>query len=402
VAPIYAASEDPIPQVSNQTIVDAVQKLEGSPKAIAVNSLEEARLKAGNALKEGGLLITLGAGNIHEVGTKIVTDLVTLEELERYAPAAELNASLYEPLRRHATFLVGGPAQYWIEPSTFTAFQAAVNFFKDRSIPVRVLGRGSNLLIRDGGIRGAVIHPTKGDFDEIQKVADTHLSAGAGVRLKKLASVAQTEGLGNFEWMEGIPGNVGGSLRMNAGAMGLEMFDQIIDLTVLTESGDIKTLSKEEIDAQCEVQYRSVRFLRNNYALKATFHGPKTPAEDIQTQWDISREKRRTTQPKAASAGCVFKNPGGKTLSDGSQVGLENNQPKIGAGQLIDELKLKGTSIGKAMVSLEHGNFITNQKGATATEILDLIDLIKSRAKDEHDITLETEVQILGDDTLSF
>src|SRR5690606_22845619 len=142
----------------------------------------------------------------------------------------------------------------------------------------------SDVCSSDLGIRGAVIHPDGGAFSECRAV-DGKVIAGAGVRLKKVASVAQAAGIGGFEWMEGIPGNVGGALRMNAGAMGVETFDQVVDVTFLDEDGEIRTRTKAQITAN----YRDVPELRRNFALQATFTGTPDSAEAIQERWDASR-----------------------------------------------------------------------------------------------------------------
>ncbi|MGC6564317.1 MAG: UDP-N-acetylmuramate--L-alanine ligase [Akkermansiaceae bacterium] len=377
VAPVYAASEDPIPGVSGQTIVDAVEA-HGETKAVLVPDLALAHHQVGNILEEGDLFLTLGAGNVHEAGNKLISDLKVLEELT--SECRGLKMTLYEPMSRHTTIRIGGPAQYWIEPADFQEFTKAVRFCKARGIPVRVVGRGSNLLIRDGGIRGAVIHPKGGRFGEVT-IDGEIITAGAGARFKKVSSVAREHNLEGFEWMEGIPGNVGGGLRMNAGAMGVETFDQVVSVTFLDEDGEIRTRSREEIESF----YRSVPELRRNYALEATFRGEKGERETIQKGLDESRHHRNTTQPKAASAGCIFKNP-----------------DVCGAGQLVDELGLKTTGIGAAEVSPEHGNFIVNRRGATAGEVLALIDRIKETARSERGVALETEVQILGEDEIVF
>jgi UDP-N-acetylenolpyruvoylglucosamine reductase len=245
---------------------------------------------------------------------------------------------------------------------------------------VRVIGRGSNLLVRDGGIRGVVLHPSKGAFGEVTVEGDT-ITVGAGVRFKKLASLAQKAGLTGFEWMEGIPGNVGGGLRMNAGAMGTETFDQVIEVTFLDEDGEIRTRSRAEIESY----YRNVPELRRNFALSATFKGEKANAELIQKGMEESMEKRRSSQPLAASAGCIFKNP----------------EP-MPAGMVVDTLGFKGSAVGKARVSLEHGNFIVNDGKASANEVLELIEQIRAKARAEKGIELETEVQIIGEDEYVF
>ncbi|MDA8975608.1 UDP-N-acetylmuramate--L-alanine ligase, partial [Akkermansiaceae bacterium] len=331
VTSVYAASEDPIEGVSGQTIVDAIHA-NGDTKAVYLPDLSTAHHVVGNALQYDDLFITLGAGNVHEAGNKLIADLKILDEIVSDSGVETIR--LYEPMAKHTTLRVGGPAQFWIEPSTFESFAEAVIYCKARGIPVRVVGRGSNLLVRDGGIRGAVIHPKGGIFSEVTAEGNT-ITAGAGARFKKLSSVAREHGIGGFEWMEGIPGNVGGGLRMNAGAMRVETFDQVISVTFLDEDGKIRT--RDEIKSS----YRSVPELRRNYALAATFKGSSAGAENIQELLDESRHHRNTTQPKAASAGCIFKNP-----------------EVMGAGRLIDELGLKETGVGKAEVSPEHGNFI--------------------------------------------
>ena len=309
---------------------------------------------------KGDLLITLGAGNVHEIGSKIARDMTLLEEILR-ATDEDMKAKLYEPMRRHTTMLCGGPAQFWIEPSSFEAFAELTSYCKNRGIPQRVVGRGSNLLVRDGGIRGAVIHPSGGALSDVS-IDNDKITAGAGARFKKIASVAATHNLTGMEWMEGIPGNVGGGLRMNAGAMGLETFDQVTSLTILNEEGEIKTLERDEVTAH----YRNVPLLHRNFALQATFQAQHSDSETIKAKMDESRQKRRTSQPIAASAGCVFKNP-----------------EEVPAGKLVDELGLKESSHGKAQVSAEHGNFIVNRGKSPASDVLGLIEQIRKKAKDE-------------------
>ena len=380
ITDIYAASEKPIKGISGQTLVDAM-KAHGDIPATYLPDLETAHHALGHALQAGDLLITLGAGNVHEVGTRLAADLKILEEMKALMPPGEIDGKLYEPMSRHTTLLVGGPAQYWVEPHSFYGFAFLVDYCRERGIPVRVVGRGSNLLVRDGGIRGAVIRPTGGVFSEVTVGARNEVTAGAGVRLKKLASIAGGSGIGGFEWMEGIPGNVGGALRMNAGAMGIETFDQVVRVTFLDEDGVIRTREREEIVSQ----YRNVAELRRNFALQAVFKGKADTAENIKDRWDASREKRKTSQPIAASAGCTFRNP-----------------EFIPAGRVIDSLGLKGTTCGHAAVSEVHGNFVVNQGGASALEILTLIEFIQDKARDERRVELETEIKILGEDEPAF
>lgn len=380
VADIYPASEDPIEGITGQTIVDAM-KLAGNTVAKFIGSVDTAHYAVGNALKPGDMLITLGAGNIHEAGTKIARDMAVLEEIQREAKTKAIKLSLYEPMRKHTTILVGGPAQFWIEPQDFDGCANVVQYCRMRGIPVRFIGRGSNLLVRGGGIRGAVIHPNKGEFTEVVVEGDL-IRAGAGARFKKVASVAMQHGLAGFEWMEGIPGNVGGGLRMNAGAMGTETFDQVVDVTFLDQDGVIR----KRVNGEIEAFYRNVPKLRRNFALCATFKGTLDTAEAIQERMNASKSKRQSSQPVAASAGCVFKNP----------------LTSLPAGKLVDELGMKGVRVGKAAVSEVHGNFIVNEGGASSEEVLELIEMIRDKARSERQLELETEVQILGEDDISF
>lgn len=380
VADVYPASEPPIEGISGATIVEAM-RAHGAVPGSFLPDLATAHHAVGNALRPGDLLITLGAGNVHEVGARIAADLKTLEAMQSLAPAGDIEARLYEPMSRHTTLLVGGPAQFWLEPRTFEAFAALVDHCRQLGIPVRVVGRGSNLLVRDAGIRGAVIHPAGGRFSEIRIGADGRITAGAGVRLKKLASAAAAAGIGGFEWLEGIPGNVGGALRMNAGAMGVETFDQVVEVTFLDEDGVIRTRSRDEITAH----YRDVPELRRNFALQAVFQGSPDHEESIRRRWEESRLKRKASQPVMASAGCTFRNP-----------------QELPAGRLIDSLGLKGTASGRAAVSDIHANFLVNRGGATARELLDLIDSIRRTVREQRGIELETEVKVIGDEDPQF
>jgi UDP-N-acetylenolpyruvoylglucosamine reductase len=238
------------------------------------------------------------------------------------------------------------------------------------------LGRGSNLLVRDGGIPGLVIHLNRGDFVAIEVKGDI-IHAGAGIRLKQVSAAARNSALGGFEWMEGIPGSVGGSLRMNAGAMGSETFNQVENVQVVNLRGEFEVLTPPEMD----VRYRSVPTLRDRVAVSAAFRGRPSTLEEIDRRLEESQQKRKTSQPIASSAGCIFKNP-----------------VECPAGKLVEELGLKGRAVRAARVSEIHGNFIVNDGGARAKDILELIGTIQDRAKAARGIELRTEVEIVGVD----
>jgi len=373
IANIYPASEQPIPGVSGQTIVDAMLA-HGHQHAIHQPDILKIHQTAAAEIKDGDLILSLGAGNIHEAAARLQADLTTRDTLlEVMGPGA---IRLYEPLSRHTTMRVGGPAQFWAEPETEEGFTDLVCHCFDEGIPFMVMGRGSNLLVRDGGIPGVVAHLSKGEFAR-HEVHGNAITAGVGVKLKQLSALARNAGLGGFEWMDGIPGNLGGSLRMNAGAMGRQMFDQILRVHFCDQDGNVFTRTPAEM----EVHYREVSTLRQNYALSATLRGTPADAQEIASKLGDGERKRRESQPVAASSGCIFKNPG-----------------QTPAGKLIEELGFKNFAVGHARVSEVHGNFIVNDGGATAEEILTLIDEIKAAAARERGIELETEVQIVGVD----
>jgi UDP-N-acetylmuramate--L-alanine ligase/UDP-N-acetylenolpyruvoylglucosamine reductase len=372
VADVYPASEPPIPGVSGRTIVDEIVR-DGHDAAAFQPDRKKMVLEIGRQMEPGDCVVSLGAGNIHEAAAVLARDTALLDDLQNVMGAGTIR--LYEPLAKHTTMRVGGPAQFWAEPETEEGFARLVKFTTERGLPIFIIGRGSNLLVRDGGIRGVVVHLSRGEFKKIE-VRDGQIIAGVGVRQKELAYAARDAQIGSFEWFEGIPGNVGGALRMNAGAMGGETFRQVVSVRFVDRLGSFHTRTPAEM----EVHYRDVPTLRENFAVSATFAGPPGSPDEIERLLDESMQKRRATQPRESSAGCIFKNPAA-----------------IPAGKLVDELGLKGTRIGGARVSEVHGNFIVNDGGATAADVLALIDRVKNAAQ-TRGIALETEVQIVGDE----
>jgi UDP-N-acetylmuramate--alanine ligase len=373
VSDIYPASEKPIPGISGQTIVDAMLAA-GHASATHVPDIARIHQAAAALAEDGDLILSLGAGNIHEAGHRLAEDLKMRDTLQGVMGAGRIK--LYEPLSKHTTMRIGGPAQFWVEPESEEGFADLVRHCFDENISLMVIGRGSNLLVRDGGIPGVVAHLSRGDFQR-HEVNGTEIMAGVGVKFKQLSALARSASISGFEWMEGIPGNLGGGLRMNAGAMGIQTFDQIVRVRFCDQDGNIFTRTPEEMD----VHYRSVPMLRTNYALSAVIAGNPGTQVEIDATIAGSVAKRRSSQPIAASAGCIFKNPS-----------------EIPAGRLIEELGLKNFSVGNARVSEIHGNFIVNDGGATSEDVLTLIKEIQTAAQRIRGIKLETEVQITGVD----
>jgi UDP-N-acetylenolpyruvoylglucosamine reductase len=281
-----------------------------------------------------------------------------------------------EPLAKHTTMRVGGPADVYIEPAGEADLKAVLEFCATENLQFFVLGRGSNLLVRDGGFRGVVICLAHPFFSRVE-VAGECLVCGAGAKLKTIANEARRHGLEGLEFLEGIPGSLGGALRMNAGAMGGAAFEVVESVRAMSYDGQVAEFAPGQMD----VTYRRCGGLQQRIALAATLRGRAGDSEAIRARMRDFSEKRWASQPAAPSAGCVFKNPAG-----------------IPAGRLIDELGLKGTQIGGARVSLEHGNFLVNDGDATARDLLALAEMVRGRAKSERGIELELEVQVIGTD----
>jgi UDP-N-acetylenolpyruvoylglucosamine reductase len=297
------------------------------------------------------------------------------EELaKRVSPETAIRRN--EPLAKRTTLRVGGPADIFVEPASEADLAAVLKFCTEQEVKFFVLGRGSNLLVRDGGFRGVVISLGAPFFSRIE-IKGERLHCGAGARLKNVAVEAKRNGLAGLEFLEGIPGSVGGALRMNAGAMGAATFEAVESVRMMDYAGNIIGSLPSDMD----VEYRCCATLKTHIALGAVFKARTDSRESIDQRMIVYSKKRWTTQPAAPSAGCMFKNPAA-----------------MPAGKLIDDLKLKGTRVGGAFVSAEHGNFLVNDGTATARDVLELMEKVRQHVKAERGIELHTEVEIIGED----
>jgi UDP-N-acetylenolpyruvoylglucosamine reductase len=299
------------------------------------------------------------------------------DELKALLPHSAMRQD--EPLAKRTTLRVGGRADVCLEPVSEEDLARAIQFCNQAEVPFLILGRGSNLLVRDGGIRGVVISLSHPNLSRIE--ADRpHLHCGAGARLKAVSAKARELDLAGLEFLEGIPGSVGGALRMNAGAMGSAVLEVVTQVRFMGRAGDVH----ERNIAQVPAEYRSCPLFETNIALGATFRGEPGEKEAIAKRTAEFNKRRWSSQPQKPSAGCIFKNP----------------SPTISAGKLIEELGLKGTRCGGAVVSEVHGNFIINEGDATARDVLQLIEIIQTRARKERGIELRTEVEIIGEESV--
>ena len=280
-----------------------------------------------------------------------------------------------EPMKKHTTFRVGGPADFYACPKR-AELAGLLRIAKAHQIPVTVIGNGSNLLVGDKGVRGLVIEIGQNMNETV--VEGNRLRTGAGTLLSKAAAVAASAGLGGMEFAAGIPGSIGGAVTMNAGAYGGEMKDILSTVTVLTPEGEEKVLTTEELD----LSYRHSCIPENQYVvLEAVLSLAPAPEEQIREKMAELRKKRVEKQPlEYPSAGSTFKRPEGYF-----------------AGKLIMDAGLRGYAVGDAQVSEKHCGFVINKGNATAAEIVQVMKDVQSRVKEQFGVTLEPEVKRVGE-----
>lgn len=281
-----------------------------------------------------------------------------------------------EALANHTTMKMGGPADLFIEPSSIENLEKTMEVIKEFGLKWTVIGRGSNLLVSDMGIEGAVIKLGKG-LDQLE-INDTEITVGAGFSLVSLSVQISKKGLAGLEFASGIPGSVGGAVYMNAGAHGSDISNILTKAYVLFEDGSLEWLTKEEM----EFSYRTsvLQKKRPGIVIIAVFALTKGDREEIVERMQSNKNYRKETQPyNLPCAGSIFRNP------------LPNH-----AGKLVQEAGLRGHSIGGAKISEMHGNFIVNAGEGRAEDVLALIQHVKDTVYEKYGIEMETEVEIIG------
>lgn len=279
---------------------------------------------------------------------------------------------LDEPLAPHTWFMLGGPAQYYAEPRSVDELTRLIQRCQQEEIPVRLLGGGSNVLVRDEGVPGVVVSLANPSFAQIE-VRGTRVTAGGGAKLGHVISTAVGEGLAGLETLVGIPGTIGGALHGNAGGRGGDVGQWTHRASVMTRSGEIIERQREElVFAYRQSSLDELVILSADFELET--EDPEQLTKRMQTQWIA----KKAAQPLGHQrTGCIFKNPRG-----------------MSAGMLIDQAGLKGTRVGGAEVSDRHANFIIAEPGATAQDVLRLIELVRSRVADRLGVELETEIEV--------
>lgn len=301
-------------------------------------------------------------------------------ELERLFPGC---VSFDEPMSRHTSFKVGGPATIFARPDTVEDAVSMICWARDHGLPVTVVGDGTNLIVRDGGIDGLVLSLSsirgESSWDE-QDDGTVILTAHAGLKTRDLCKQAWEKGYAGLNFALGIPGTLGGNIAMNAGTQLGSMGDVLVYMDVMSALGSIIRIERKDMT----FSYRSCEwpdYIANPVIIRACLKLSKEEPQVIENQARALLKKRTKTQPVALpNAGCIFKNP-------------SQGHP---AGKLIDMAGLKGFSIGEARISEKHANFIVNTGNAKASDILSLVDKIRETVSDHFDVTLETEVHIVG------
>jgi UDP-N-acetylmuramate dehydrogenase len=287
----------------------------------------------------------------------------------------ETNVRTNEPMKNHTTFKIGGSAQVFVTPETASQIQDIVNLGREETVPVHIIGNGSNLLVSDEGVEGIVVAV----FGKLAgyDICDTTINAQAGMSLIALSNIAADEGLSGLEFASGIPGSLGGAIYMNAGAYDGQMADVVANITVIDSDNNIEVLSAEDLD----FGYRSSIIAKKNMiVLSARLQLKRANQIAIKSRMNEFSELRKLKQPlEYPSAGSTFKRPEGYF-----------------AGKLIADAGLKGYTIGGAQVSEKHAGFIVNTGNATAKDVVALCDYVTAQVFEKSGVKLELEVKKLG------
>ncbi len=384
---VYPAGEAPM---SGGTTADVYAEIKRGAPMLPVSYLPGDGAACIPALvreaRAGDVVIFVGAGDIERTARASVEafrlGIAMAARWDRFAEEARKRVSKgarivrEEPLAQKTTMRVGGAARVYAEPASEEDVQILLRRAASEGVPVFILGRGSNLIVPDDGVDGLVLSLAHKSWSGFEVLHDGRVRVGAGLRLKNLCGLAAAAGLSGFEFLEGIPGSVGGALRMNAGAMGGWMFDVVDEVRLMSLGGEIRNLPKSAMS----VDYRSCDDLREAIALSAVIRPLSTQnPSSVAAKIDAYRKKRHESQPREPSAGCIFKNP-----------------PDNSAGRLIEESGLKGVRVGGAEVSRVHANFVVNTGDATSGDVLALVKLVRERVRQAKGVDLEPEVLLYG------
>lgn len=380
LCPVFAASEAPLPGGSIWDLYAHCRK-HPALRTVVATSLRDAWEYSRNQLRMGDLFLIIGAGDVERIAGWARDDLTQyrVDQLHSLIGQAirqiDLTATLVkgnEPLAGRTTLGVGGRAEMWMEIGTEQDLVKIALWCRHETIPLQILGGGSNVLVSDLGVRGVVARLTGEAFRRIEERNDLVI-AGAGTPLARLASWAEEHEKTGLEFLEGIPGTVGGAVSGNAGAWGGSIADVLTWVRILDRDNRICTLHRQHLD----FAYRSCPTLREQIILEASFRLQPGSAGAIRQKHATLAEHRVWTKG-LRTAGSIFKNPAGHF-----------------AGKLIEQAGLKGFTVGGATLSTHHANVIVTQQGATASDVLALVEITREKVYREQGIRLETEIRLM-------
>ncbi len=320
------------------------------------------------------------------------------QDLKRFG-----QVKLNQPLSKHTTFKIGGPADYFLIVETIESLVGALKFLDASGDDYFVLGGGSNMLVRDEGFRGVVVQVKNKNIE----ITDTGMVCDAGCTTVEVARKSIQANFAGFEWGVGVPGTIGGAVRGNAGAMAGEMKDSVQKVEVY-ENGDVVEYSNTE----CEFGYRTSRFKQKGGMVLRVWLSlqkvdPAVSSQGMKKALEYLQYRNKTQPQGFSSTGCIFKNIEVKDLFAVSGIGEKErlmslgvpeeffSKGKISAGWLVEHSGMKGSQVGQAKVSDVHGNFVVNLGGATAQDVLNLVEEIKERVYDRFTLKIEEEIQII-------
>ncbi|MDD3905887.1 MAG: UDP-N-acetylmuramate--L-alanine ligase [Candidatus Omnitrophica bacterium] len=379
---IYAASEKPIKGVSVKCLYDKAKK--NGLKDIAILRKELIPDHIMKLKRPGDMIIVMGAGNIKKVADELCQRFLSEQSagcnmVKKLRQVVKGKVKAGERLSAHTSFKIGGAVNGWIEPKDIQDLKTALSFLNKNKTPFFIIGNGSNILAKDEGFNGVLIH-LGSEFFKTIKFTGARIRVGAGFSLPKLVNICCAKGLSGLESLVGIPGTIGGAIYMNAGGWTNPIFrnmGELVDsIKVMDARGKVRTLRSGDI----KFGYR-YSGLEGSIILEAVLKMNKADSDVLVSSAShflkMKREKQTLDMP---SAGCVFKNPPDSQFT---------------CGQMIDTLGLKGRRCGGAEISTKHANFIVNRGGATCRDVLGLADIVKKRVKENYGLDLEMEVKII-------
>jgi UDP-N-acetylmuramate dehydrogenase len=282
-----------------------------------------------------------------------------------------------EPMARHTTLRIGGPADVWFEPENEAQLARVLRAAAERRLPTCTVGAGSNLLVRDGGIRGLVV--ASKNLRGLERLGELDVRVEAGVSTGRLLHAATTWSLGGVEFLGGVPGSVGGGLIMNAGTYLGEFVNVTTEVTSVRLADGARVVREA---AACGFRYRASDLPPDEIVVEGRLRLKPRPRPEIEAEVRSLRDRRKEREPSGVhNSGSTFKNP-----------------PGMFAGKLIEECGLKGRSVGAAQVSPKHANWLVNNGGATARDLLELIEIVRAEVQAKHGLRLELEVRVTGED----